>query len=211
MKARTLFSEGGDDEEGHPNQSPSESNDSQSSEIQISSEEISHIWYDKIQRKIFAEIDGIRIDLDDSITPEQHSLLSFMLLDLQDKVGISAALRSVIEEREGEAFPQDVEEEMRGTTFNPIKTFVNYVQADVPKLEEKGDSIPSQINEILQRMLKDTQLESHGIAIGEWPDRGVVFIVGVDVYSDIHQIPDSDIRFVIREAVKEWESKDIED
>jgi hypothetical protein len=81
----------------------------------------------------------------------------------------------------------------------------------VPKLEEKGESIPFQINEILRRKIKGTEFENQGISISEWPDRGVVFIVGVDVYSDIHEIPDSNIRFLIREAVKEWESRENSD
>ena len=205
-----FFSEGEDDHEREhqeEDQSPSSSIVERSSEIRIPPDDYSHVWYDKKERKIYAKIEGKRIDLDDRITPEQHSLLSFMLLDLQDKVGISASLRSVIEAREGEAFPEKGDDKLVRPSLNPVKSFVNYIQADIPKTDKEA-SIPSQINEILQDKIKDTPLESQGISIGEWPDRGVVFIVGVDIYSDIHQIPDSKIRLVIREAVKEWESKE---
>jgi hypothetical protein len=167
-----------------------------------------HIWYDRDERKLFAELDGVVIDLDDRISSEQHSQLSILLLDLQDKVGISAALRAVIEERAGDAFPEKDEEAETIRPFShPVRAFLNYVRSDVPKLEEKGDSIPLQINKILREKIKGTPLESQGISISEWPDRGVVFIVGVDVYSDIHEIPDPNIRFYIREAVKEWEGR----
>jgi hypothetical protein len=172
---------------------------------------LTHIWYDRSERKIFAEFGGGGIDLDERLTSEQHSHLSFLLLDLQDKVGISATLRAVIEEREGDAIPEEEDEKPVRQSFNPLRSFLNYVQADVPKLEETGDSIPLQINEILQKKLKGTAFENQGISISEWPDRGVVFIVGVDVYSDIHEIPDSDIRYIIREAVKEWESRENSD
>ena len=47
--------------------------------------------------------------------------------------------------------------------------------------------------------------EKKGVLMADWPNRGVVFIVGVDVYDDIHKIPDSEIRFAIRTAVKKWE------
>jgi hypothetical protein len=173
--------------------------------------DLTHIWYDRSERKLFADFGGDGIDLDERLTPEQHSHLSFLLLDLQDKVGISATLRSVIEEREGDAIPEEEGEKSIRQSFNPLRSFLNYVQADVPKLEETGDSIPFQINEILKRKIKGTEFENQGISISEWPDRGVVFIVGVDVYSDIHEIPDSNIRYLIREAVKEWESTENSD
>jgi len=170
--------------------------------------DLSRIWYDKAERKLYAEHKGSIIDLDEELTPEQHSYLSFLLLDLQDKVGISAKLRSVVAEREDDAFPEEEEEKLVPPSFHPIKSFMQYIQADVPKLEDKPDSVPLQINEILQNKLKGTPLQSLGISISEWPNKGVVFIVGVDVYDEIHQIPDSRIRHVVREAVEEWESQE---
>ncbi|MGD8456950.1 MAG: hypothetical protein PVF83_11225 [Anaerolineales bacterium] len=173
--------------------------------------EMTHIWYDKLDRKLYAEFDGEGVDLDKRLTPDQHSRLSFLLLDLQDKIGISAALRSVIQEREGNAFPEKDEDEVVQQPFNPVKSFLHYIQSDVPKLEDKVDSIPIQINEILQKKLKGSDYEKHGISIGEWPDRGVVFIVGVDIYSDIDDIPDPNIRYLIQAAVREWDSRENED
>jgi hypothetical protein len=168
-----------------------------------------HLWYDRKAQKIFADIDGEVIDLDERLSPDMHSRLSFLLVDLQDKVGVSAALQAVIADREEEAFPEDEEEEQtKGSGFRPLKAFVDYIQSDVPKLEDKPDSIPSQINAILQRMIKDTDLIERGISVSEWPERGVVFIVGVDVYNDIHEVPDPEVRAVIHKAVKEWEERE---
>jgi len=206
-----LFSGDGDEDAIEHEESTSSTPDTPSLEEKISPaklKKLSHIWYDRDERKIFAELDDVVIDLDERLTAEQHSQLSILLLDLQDKVGISAALRAVIEERAGDAFPEkDEEEEIVRPFSHPVRTFLNYVRADVPKLQEKGDSIPLQINKILKEKIKGTPLENQGISISEWPDRGVVFIVGVDVYSDIHDIPDPNIRFYIREAVKEWEAR----
>jgi hypothetical protein len=183
--------------------------DSQHLDDQISMpklKELTHIWYDNLEQKLYAEIDGDFIDLDEKINPEQHGILSFLLLDFQDKIGITASLRSIIAERAEEAFPEENEEELVRPSFHPIKSLINYVQADVPKLEDDPERIPFKINKILQEKLKGTPLESMGISISEWPDRGVVFIVGLEVYNEIHQIPDSKIRLVIQEAVKEWEN-----
>lgn len=169
--------------------------------------ETTHLWHDGLSKKLFAEVEGVVVNLDEKLTSEQHSRLSFLLVDLQDKVGVSASLREIIAEREGEAFPE--EEETTDASFHPIKSFINYVQSDVPKLEDKVDSIPEQINAIVKDMIEDTDLKERGISVREWPNRGLVFIVGVDIYDDIHEIPDPEIRTVIREAVKTWEERDV--
>jgi hypothetical protein len=170
--------------------------------------ETTHLWHDSLSKKLFAEVEGVVVNLDEKLTSEQHSRLSFLLVDLQDKVGVSASLREIIAEREGEAFPE--KEKIENPTFNPVKSFINYVQSDVPKLEDKADTIPEQINAILKEMVEDTDLKERGISVREWPNRGLVFIVGVDIYDDIHQIPDPEVRMVIRKAVKAWEERGAE-
>ena len=90
-------------------------------------------------------------------------------------------------------------------SFNPVRSFINYVQSDVPQIEEKPPTIPEQINAIFQDQIKGTNLEGQGISVSDWPGRGVVFIIGIDIYNEIHEIPDSEIRHAIRNAVKTWE------
>lgn len=171
------------------------------------------LWHDKRRKKLVARVDDELVDLDSGLSTKQHAALSMMLVDLQDRVGISATLRDaiagetdkVMAEKQRQRMMPPKEEEMQRPSFNPLKSFVNYVQADVPKIDDTPESIPDQINEILQDLIKGTPLETKGILMADWPNRGVVFIVGVEVYDDIHKIPDSDIRFAIRSAVKKWE------
>ena len=171
------------------------------------------LWHDKRRKKLVARVDNELVDLDTGLSTKQHAALSMLLVDLQERVGISATLREaiaedtdkVIAEKDRQRLVPPKEEEVQRPSFNPIKSFVNYVQADIPKLNDAPESIPDQINEILQDLIKETPLENKGILMADWPNRGVVFIVGVDVYDDIHKIPDSDIRFAIRTAVKKWE------
>lgn len=171
------------------------------------------VWHDRAKKKLIAKIANDFIDLDKSLDSKHHGALSILLIDLQEKVGLSSALRraisdetdKVIAEKERQQMVPKKDEELQGPSFNPIKSFVNYVRADAPKLEDGPESIPNQINEILQRMIRNTHLENRGISVTEWPNRGVVFIVGVNIYEDIHKIPDSEIRLTIRNAVKRWE------
>jgi hypothetical protein len=177
------------------------------------------LWHDKRRKKLVARVDDELVDLDTGLSTKQHGALSMLLVDLQERVGISATLREaisedtdkVIAEKDRQRRLPPKEAEIQKPSFNPIKSFVNYVQADAPKLDESTESIPDQINEILQELVKDTPLEDKGVLMADWPNRGVVFIVGVDVYDDIHKIPDSEIRFAIRTAVKKWEESQEEE
>jgi hypothetical protein len=55
--------------------------------------------------------------------------------------------------------------------------------------------------------LEDTPLADRGIRMVEGPDRGMVIEVGLSRYTDIDDIPDKEIRRVIRQSVKEWEGR----
>ncbi len=176
------------------------------------------LWHDRLKKKMVAKLGNDFIDLDHSLSPKHHGALSILLIDLQEKVGLSAALRraitdetdKVLADKERQQLVPGKEEELKGPSFNPIKGFVNYIKADIPKLDDQPESIPDQINGILQHLIKDTPLENKGISVTEWPNRGVVFIVGIEIYEDIHKIPDSEIRLAIRTAVKEWEKTQAE-
>ena len=166
------------------------------------------LWYDRRSRKIIVEAADKTFELGEGLDADQHGRLSMLILDLQDKVGFTREmkkkLRGEIEQIEKD---RPEETELSIPTFNPIKSFVNYVQADVPKIEEKADSMPVQINKILQEQIKGTELEVLGISVNDWPERGVVFNVGIDVYDEIELVPDLKIRKAIRNAVNTWDKQ----
>ena len=182
-------------------------------------EDATLLWHDRQTKKIKARIKDEVVDLDDELTSKQHGELSLLLVDLQERIGLSATLRDAIAKETDKVFKDKQrkvnipgkEEEVKPPSFNPLRSFVNYVQADAPKIEEKSRSIPEQVNEILQEMIEDTPLAEKGVSMAEWPNRGAVFIVGIDVYEDIHKIPDPEVRTAIRNAVKAWESTQEDD
>lgn len=172
------------------------------------------LWHNRRSKKLFAKLENDIIDLDIELNPSQHGALSMLLVDLQERVGLSATLRDALiegtdkvmaEKERKQAIPPG-EEPLEKPSFNPIKSFVNYVRSDIPKLDDNPLSIPEQIDQILQANLAGTHLENKGISVRDWPNRGVVFIIGLDIYEDLHKIPDAEIRDQIRRAVKEWEA-----
>jgi hypothetical protein len=66
-------------------------------------------------------------------------------------------------------------------------------------------SIIAQIDGLLQGMLAGTPLEKQGIALAESPDGSVLVRVGTNQYAGIDEVPDEEVRRVIRAAVAEWE------
>lgn len=176
------------------------------------------LWHDRRRMKIVARIKDQMVDIDEELTQSQHGALSMLLVDLQERVGLSATLRDAIASGTDKAFAKTEnkkrvpkkDEEVKAPSLNPLKTIVNFVQSDIPAINSAA-SIPEQINTILQKMIAGTPMEKRGISMAEWPNRGAVFIVGVDVYEDIHKIPDPEVRVAIRDAVKKWEQTQDED
>jgi len=167
-------------------------------------EETIQIWYDAKNRKIISEVEGQLLDLDGHIEEEEKQKLTWLLVDLQERVGLVSSVKKQISKAQGS---DDQTVEVSEVKFNPIKSFVNYIQSDVPKIEEKKDSIPAQINNILQDQIDGKKLKEKGISVVEFPGKGLVFMVGIDLYEDIEKIPNKHIQNAIKKAVKTWEKE----
>jgi hypothetical protein len=68
-------------------------------------------------------------------------------------------------------------------------------------------SIVDQVDEILQEKIAGTPLAARGIRLSEIPQQGVVVWVGLERYEGIDNVPDPEVKALIREAVKEWEAR----
>lgn len=75
--------------------------------------------------------------------------------------------------------------------------------APQPALEFK--SIAMQINDILQDMMVDTPFETRGITVNDAPDNGVMVTLDGVKYPGVKDVPDEEVRNLIRSAVVEWE------
>jgi hypothetical protein len=64
-----------------------------------------------------------------------------------------------------------------------------------------------QIDAILQERLAETPLADRGIFLAQSPEGGVNVYVGLTRYNGIDDVPDPDIKAVIRAAISEWENK----
>jgi hypothetical protein len=79
------------------------------------------------------------------------------------------------------------------------------------KTEEEAAAAPgsivAQIDLILQAQIAGTPLMEKGIRLQESPEGGVLVWVGMMKFEGIEDVPDDQIKTVIREAITAWENK----
>lgn len=68
-------------------------------------------------------------------------------------------------------------------------------------------SIAMQINDILQAKIAGTPFEKRGIMVKDGPDSGVVVTLDGEKYPGVKDVPDEEVRNLIRECGFEWEKQ----
>ncbi|MBN1667871.1 MAG: hypothetical protein JW862_12315 [Anaerolineales bacterium] len=99
------------------------------------------------------------------------------------------------------------EQRRRNLLLTPVDTFVRALDADVPKNPTRGQSIAAQIDAVLQEKLAASALKDKAIRLMEFPNKGMVVLIGLDQYEGIEAVPDENIRTLLRVAVAEWEAR----
>ncbi len=104
------------------------------------------------------------------------------------------------------------EEYTEAPNMNIVDVMARAIQPKKSSFEEPPKSITTQIDEILQEMLKESGRENQAIRLVEDPGGGVIVMVGLEHYDGVDAVPDPEIRSLIRSAVAEWERREsIED
>jgi hypothetical protein len=68
-------------------------------------------------------------------------------------------------------------------------------------------SIAMQINDILQVRISGTPFERRGISVSDGPDHGVLVTLDGQKFPGVKDVPDDDVRNLIRSSVLEWEKQ----
>jgi hypothetical protein len=68
-------------------------------------------------------------------------------------------------------------------------------------------SIAMQINDLLQEKITDTQFEKRGISVSDGPDHGVLVTLDGKKYSGVKEVPDEEVRTLLRSVVLDWEKQ----
>jgi hypothetical protein len=144
--------------------------------------------------KVWLEIDGIRLESKDALSPDQRQRLLSLVVDLRPWLdgGRTASAPATLPSPVPGVLPAASEK-----------------KKDKPAEETKPvvvlKSIVEQIDEVLQAKLETSPFKDRKIALLEGPGGTVVVQDGSSKYEGIDTIPDPQIKALIQSAVAEWE------
>ena len=178
---------------------------------------IAKIWRKDKNKELMAEIEDAMLSKGNHLNSDQHAVLSMLLVDLQDWVGLKSKLEagespSGVSSREELIDVENPLDQLKEglSRYNPLAYVKKGIQADIVPIDTTT-SLSDQIDEILQEFLEDSPLKEKGIRLMEIEGRGMVFVIGLDMYDDVDEIPEKKIRSLIKSAVNEWEKRNTEE
>ncbi len=73
------------------------------------------------------------------------------------------------------------------------------------KVEPKPKTIVGMIDDVLQKKLETSPLQSKKISLEDGPHGEVIVVVDADRYEGVDQVPDPQVQAIIRESIAEWD------
>jgi hypothetical protein len=169
------------------------------------------VWREGKERRLVVEIGGVSHYRGSELHADQNQVVADLITELQAWMNPLPKPAEPPEVEPLEREPMEVEteairEETPGTSLNPLKIFGRSLQPLEKTSSDASDlSIVAQIDEILQEKLEGTELEDKGIRLIEGSDQSMVIQVGLQSYPEIEEVPDEQVRQLIRSSVTEWE------
>jgi hypothetical protein len=175
--------------------------------------EAGRIWRNLRSGDFFPELDGKVFHSPTEMTGDQKARFS-RLLEVLQSWAKSPAEKPEAEQtsQPGETMhvavedPQPVLDE-KHISYNPIKVFTEAIGVEVNKSKPTSLSIVAQVDEILQEKLENSPLAKRGISMRDSLDGGLLVWVGLKQYASIDEVPDPEIRQLLKESVEEWERR----
>ncbi len=181
------------------------------------------IWRRIADRELVIEVHGKKADAPTALNREQLDQLGAVLQELSAWLGqgvspanVEAATRTMRgapgmvppPSREALHAMEQVVPEVKRPSLNPVQLISNALRADVPK-PGTGElrSLAMQVDEVLQEKLRGTPLELRGIKLVDGPNHDLLVQVGIQKFSGVDEVPDEEVRAVIREAVADWKKR----
>jgi len=182
---------------------------------QIPRESVLKIWREPDEDDLIIELGDKEYKKSINLSGKQRSQLHNLILELNDWLVSTPYKKNETDYQihTAKVSPDQENGEVAKPklNFNPVTMLVNALQADIPKSQLPIESIVSQIDEVLQEKIKNSPLEGEPIRLMELPGKGMVVIIGLKQYDSVDEVPQGEIKDMIRSAVKEWEQRGIED
>ncbi len=185
--------------------------------------EVLRIWRRKVEQDLVVEVSGKQAHLPAELDRDQLDRLGAILQEMSTWLGqrVSPAAPETgasVSVSLPEGFPGLLSQtestnefllaEVNRPSLHPIQALANALRAEIRKPPgAEARSIAAQVDDVLQEKLKGSPLEKRGIHLLDSPDPGLLVQVGLEKFSGVEEVPDEEIRALIRQAVTEWGEK----
>lgn len=172
------------------------------------------VWHEPKHNDLIVELNSKEYGRSVNLTAQQRNQINQIILELNDWLAYAPPkkqeniLHTTPHAVPGE--PSVPETPKPRLSLNPINVLTNALKADVPKSQLPTESIVTQIDDILQEKLKNSSLKGTPIRLMEWPNKGMVVMIGLDHYDSVDVVPNDEVKNLIRSAVVEWEQRGME-
>lgn len=167
--------------------------------------DILRVWRDRQSDKLVVKVDGKPFEWSYDLKPTQRNRLNHILRDIQSWLEPLSITREDVTSAQAEMPP--VSDDGPKVSFSPINVLVRAMKTEISKSSLEPRSIAAQIDEILQELMVDAPLGDRAVRLMEFPGKGMVVMIGMDQYEGVDDVPDEDVKELIRAAVTEWENR----
>jgi len=163
------------------------------------------VWRDPVRLRLVVGLKGEQASAPAELSPGALDSLRSTLEELNYWSGIHQAHEQTPEPLPVPLTP--LTSDGKPARIGPADVISRAIRADARKPEPSLPSIAAQIDEILQEKLAADQSIKRAIRLMEIPGKGMVVMVGLDQFAGVDEVPDADVRALIRESVEEWERR----
>jgi hypothetical protein len=96
---------------------------------------------------------------------------------------------------------------IKPVSMNPVNILARALDADVATSSLPPQSMVAQVDAILQEKLQAEKMQQWAVRLAEFPNKGMMVLVGLEQYEGIDEVPYERVRKLIRASVAEWERR----
>ena len=183
-------------------------------------QEVAQVWFDNGDRKLIFQIGEKYFKRSDDLSPKDQAKLRKVISDIYHWLEPNENFRQ--EEPKSSQPNQSAELDIAKihaktvsqkdeNTPNIDPDSINQPkQSLMPDVNPSilfSQSMVSQVDAILQENIHRAGMEKWALRLTEFPQRGMVIMVGLEQYDSIDDVPYEQARNIIRKSISEWEQR----
>jgi hypothetical protein len=182
--------------------------------------EVAHLWSDGHDGKFIFQIGDQSYKQGSDLTAKEREILLKSVMDFHRWLEPPSAVPAKVDEpvlaaaARVDSVPvslrQPANENGNGVkpvSMNPVNILARALDADVATSSLPPQSMVAQVDSILQEKLQDAKMQQWAVRLAEFPNKGMMVLVGLEQYQGIDEVPYERVRTLIRASVAEWERR----